>query len=119
MIFFLIFTSFAWEGQNGHFQINLTAKLTDFDRDGNEESVNYSDCSEGSSNILIPVREEVKFLMALRELIHIVIVDVNLGHKPVDARLVQGCTQPSMQRREVPTARPTIRLIRLTERSFL
>ena len=93
--------------------------LRDIDRNDNDGSVNYSDGSEGSSKILMAVREEVKFLMALRELIHIVIVDVNLGHKPVDARLVQGCTQPSMQRREVPTARPTIRLIRLTERSFL
>ena len=49
--FFLIFTTFAWEGQNGHFQINLTANLTDFDGNGNEGSVNYSDGGEGSSKV--------------------------------------------------------------------
>ena len=68
MIFFLIFTSFAWEGQNSHLQINLTANLTDFNGNGNEGNVNYSDGSEESSNISMTVREEVKIPMALREL---------------------------------------------------
>jgi len=47
------------------------------------------------------------------------IIDVSLGHKQVDARSVQGCTQPSMQRREVPIVRLTIRSIRLNQRLFL
>ena len=66
--FFLSLTSLAWEEQNGHFQINLTPNLTDFDGNGNKGSVNYSDDSEGKSKLLMVVREEVKFAMALREL---------------------------------------------------
>jgi hypothetical protein len=58
--FFLIFTSFAWEGQNGLFQIDLTANLTDFDGNDSEGSVNYSDGSDGSLKISLAVGEEVK-----------------------------------------------------------
>jgi hypothetical protein len=39
----------------------------DFDRNGNDGSVNYSDGSEGSSKISMAVREKVKFPMTLRE----------------------------------------------------
>ena len=66
--FFLSLTSLAWEEQNGHFQINLTPNLTDFDGNGNEGSVTYSDGNEESSKISMAVRDEVKFPMAPREL---------------------------------------------------
>jgi hypothetical protein len=54
-----------------------------------------------------------------RKACYIVIVDVNSSHKPVDARSVRGCTQPSMQWREVPTERLAIRLIGPIQLSFL
>jgi hypothetical protein len=60
--------SFTWEVQNGHFQIDLTANLTDFDLNGNEGSENHSDGSKESLKISMTVSEEVKFPMALREL---------------------------------------------------
>jgi hypothetical protein len=66
-----MFTSFSWEGQNGHFLINLTTNLTDFDGNGNEGSVNYSDGSEECLKISMAVREEIQFLMTLRELAHL------------------------------------------------
>ena len=40
----------------------------DFNGNGNEGNVNYSDGSEESSNISIAVREGVKFPITLKEL---------------------------------------------------